>query len=92
MHRLSLFLLTLALATTISGLSQTATAPKGQEYTVLEVPGTAEYTHIDTNGISVLPSGRLCSPAGRTITLTHDPFGMAISPNGATTVTLHVTL
>src|SRR5215469_1669329 len=59
------------------------------EYTILSVPGIADYTHIDTAGTSVLPSGRFCTPAGRTITVTHDPFGMAISPDGTTTVTLH---
>jgi DNA-binding beta-propeller fold protein YncE len=58
-------------------------------YSILSVPGGADYTHIDTAGTSVLPSGRYCTPAGQTITLTHDPFGMAISPDGTTTVTLH---
>jgi len=36
-----------------------------------------------------LPSGRFVTPAGTTIQVTHDPFGMAVSPDGATTVTLH---
>jgi len=58
-------------------------------YPVLSVPGAADYTHIDASGTSVLPSGRFCTPAGQTITITHDPFGMAVSPDGATTVTLH---
>ncbi len=29
------------------------------------------------------------TPAGQTIQITHDPFGMAVSPDGATTVALH---
>jgi len=58
-------------------------------YPVLNVPGKDAYTHIDTSGRSVLPSGRYVTPAGATITITHDPFGMAVSPDGATTVTLH---
>lgn len=57
--------------------------------TVLTVPGRNEYTHIDTSHITVLPSGRYLTPAGKTISITHDPFGMAVSPNGAFTVTLH---
>src|ERR1700753_3731196 len=60
-----------------------------QTYPVLSVPGSADYAHIDPNGTSILPSGRYCTPAGQTITITHDPFGMAVSPDGATTVTLH---
>jgi len=57
---------------------------------ILTVPGAQAYTHIDSAaGTSVLPSGRYCTPAGHTITITHDPFGMALSPDGATTVTLH---
>ncbi len=55
----------------------------------LSVPGNAEFTHIDKNGISVLPSGRYVTPAGKTIPISHDPFGMAVSPDGSKTVTLH---
>jgi DNA-binding beta-propeller fold protein YncE len=58
-------------------------------FRVLSVPATAAYAHIDTAGTSVLPSGRYLTPAGKTIRITHDPFGMALSPDGATTVTLH---
>jgi YVTN family beta-propeller protein len=56
---------------------------------VLSVPGVIEYTHIDKDNHTVLPSGRYATPAGQTIQITHDPFGMAVSPDGATTVTLH---
>src|SRR5579859_5541640 len=82
MRRLSL-LLAASFCTFITwGQQQTA-------YSILSVPGASGYTHIDTTGISILPSGRYCTPVGQTITLTHDPFGMATSPDGATTVTLH---
>lgn len=77
-----------ALALSLSMLQTAAqTAPK--TITILQVPGVTEYTHIDRNGTSVLPSGRYVTPAGQTITLTHDPFGMAISPDGKKAVTLH---
>ena len=56
---------------------------------VLSVPGLEEYAHINTNGKSVLASGRYITPAGQTIAITHDPFGLAISPDGTKTVTLH---
>ncbi len=60
-----------------------------KNYHVLSVPAIDAYTHIDTKGKTVLPSGRYITPAGATILITHDPFGMAISPDGTKTVTLH---
>ncbi|MBK6937330.1 MAG: hypothetical protein IPH18_10950 [Chitinophagaceae bacterium] len=51
--------------------------------------GRNKYAVINDSGISILPSGRFVTPAGQTIRITHDPFGMAISPNGKTAVTLH---
>jgi DNA-binding beta-propeller fold protein YncE len=59
------------------------------QYSVLSVPGINEYAHIDTAGATVLASGRLITPAGATIRITHDPFGIAVSPDGAKIVTLH---
>jgi DNA-binding beta-propeller fold protein YncE len=56
---------------------------------ILTVPGKDAYTNINKNGKTVLPSGRLVTPAGQTIQITHDPFGMAISPDGTKTITLH---
>ncbi len=56
---------------------------------LLSVPGSAEYCKIDTAGITVVPSGRFLTPAGKLIRITNDPFGMAISPNGKKAVTLH---
>ena len=60
-----------------------------KKYQVLSVPAVDAYTHIDTKGKTVLASGRYITPAGTTIQITHDPFGMAISPDGTKTVTLH---
>jgi YVTN family beta-propeller protein len=56
---------------------------------ILEVPGKNETCKIEEKGISVLPSGRLLKPAGELIRITHDPFGMALSPDGQKVVTLH---
>lgn len=56
---------------------------------ILSVPSGNQYCKIDTSGYSVLPSGRFVTPAGKTIRITHDPFGMAISPDGKKAVTLH---
>ncbi len=56
---------------------------------VLSVPATTEYTHINAAGRSVLPSGRYVTPAGSTVQISHDPFGLALSPDGSKAVTLH---
>jgi DNA-binding beta-propeller fold protein YncE len=56
---------------------------------VLQVPGIAEYCKINAEKSAVLPSGRLVTPAGNMIRITHDPFGLAISPDGKKAVTLH---
>ena len=79
-HGLSLPITTLLMA--ISSFAQTS-------YSFLSVPAKNEYTHIDKNGRSVLPSGRFITPAGNTIQITHDPFGMSVSPDGKRTITLH---
>ena len=60
-----------------------------QNTVMLTVPGYDEFCRIDTNGKTILPSGRYVTPAGNTIRITHDPFGMAISPDGQKAVTLH---
>ena len=64
-----------------------ATAQK--HINILQVPGISQYCNINEEGISVLPSGRLLTPAGTIIRITNDPFGMAISPDGTKAVTLH---
>lgn len=59
------------------------------ELTTLQVPGRTAYCTIDKTGKSVVPSGRFVTPAGKTMSITHDPFGMAVAPDGSTAVTLH---
>lgn len=56
---------------------------------VLEVPGKSSYTAIHSDHFAVLPSGRYVKPAGELVRITHDPFGMAVSPDGSKVVTLH---
>ncbi|GAB4016619.1 beta-propeller fold lactonase family protein [Spirosoma migulaei] len=58
-------------------------------YTTLQVPGRTDYCTINPTGKSVLPSGRYVTPAGQTIRITNDPFGLALSPNGQRAVSLH---
>lgn len=74
------------LCCTILGSAQTQQAKLA---TILEVPGKFEYARIQEKGVSVLPSGRYISPAGEMVRITHDPFGMRISPDGKRAITLH---
>jgi DNA-binding beta-propeller fold protein YncE len=90
MHRLPFLLAASFIIFICRVQAQSKPYPQPQRsYSILSVPATGSWTHIDTAGKTVLPSGRYCTPAGQTITITHDPFGMASSPNGETTVTLH---
>lgn len=56
---------------------------------ILTVPAGNEFTKINTGGTTILPSGRFLTPAGDFIRITNDPYGLAISPDGKKSVTLH---
>ena len=60
-----------------------------QKVEILSVPAGNQISKINIGGTSVLPSGRFVTPAGDFVRITHDPFGMAISPDGKKAVTLH---
>lgn len=60
-----------------------------QPVNYLSVPGFKELAKIDPAGHSVLPSGRYVTPAEKTIRITHDPFGLAISPDQKVAITMH---
>jgi len=60
-----------------------------QTVNYLSVPGFKELAKIDPAAHSVLPSGRYVSPAGQTIRISHDPFGLAISPDQKVAITMH---
>ena len=70
-------------------LTVCCTNDQTNKYTTLQVPAKDQFSVINPKGISILPSGRFVTPAGETIRITHDPFGMAISPDGKKAVTLH---
>ena len=81
-------LVALLLGASLAYATTQAQQPKAAQ-TYLTVPARDQYTNLDTAGISILPSGRFLTPAGTTIRIAHDPFGMAVSPDGSRTVTLH---
>lgn len=78
------FLLILVLTATAM---QTVYSQKKVE--VLTVPAGNEFAKINTGGTTILPSGRFLTPAGDFIRITNDAYGLAISPDGKKSVTLH---
>ena len=60
-----------------------------QKVDILSVPAGTEFAKINTEGTTILPSGRFLTPAGQFIRITNDPFGVALSPDGKKSVTLH---
>ena len=66
-----------------------ANSANAQKVNYLSVPGYNELSKIDTNAYSVLPSGRYVKPAGQAIRISHDPFGLAISPDQKVAITMH---
>ena len=55
---------------------------QAQQNKYLQVPGVDQFATINHSGISILPSGRYVKPAGKVSMITHDPFGLTISPDG----------
>ena len=66
-----------------------AVTAQQQSFTTLQVPGRKVYAAIDVKGKSVLASGRFITPAGETIRITNDPFGLCIAADGKKAITLH---
>ncbi len=73
---------------TILVLSTLTTAQQGPVAT-LQPPGQGEYCRMEPNGVSVLPSGRYVTPAGKTVRITADPFGLTLSRDGRFALGLH---
>jgi DNA-binding beta-propeller fold protein YncE len=63
--------------------------PAQKNVEILSVPAGNQFTQINKGGTTILPSGRFATPAGKLIQITNDPYGMAISPDGKKSVTLH---
>jgi DNA-binding beta-propeller fold protein YncE len=55
----------------------------------LQVPGLDRYCEINIDGESVIPSGRIVEPLGEFIRISHDPFGLVISPDGSLALAVH---
>jgi DNA-binding beta-propeller fold protein YncE len=56
---------------------------------LLSAPAGDRPTKIDPHGESILPNGRLITPLGRQVKVAPHPYGLAISPDGKTLVTVN---
>jgi YVTN family beta-propeller protein len=54
---------------------------------ILSSPAGSELTRIDKSGITIIPNGRLITPAGRSIIVAPHPYGLTMSPDGNVAVT-----
>ncbi len=74
-------------------LSQTVSAqtadPQGASRSSLSAPAGNRPTKIDPAGETVLPSGRLITPLGKQVRVAPHPYGLALSPDGKTLVTVN---
>jgi DNA-binding beta-propeller fold protein YncE len=60
-----------------------------QIVSTLQVPGMNRYCNINIDGESTIPSGRIVKPCGEFILISHDPFGLALSPDGSLALAVH---
>lgn len=57
--------------------------------TELEAPAGSRPAHINRSGVTVIANGRLITPRGVQVTVAPHPYGMALSPDGKTLVTVN---
>jgi len=53
----------------------------------ISAPAANMYTSINKDGVTVIPNGRLLTPAGKSLTVAPHPFGLALSSNDDIAVT-----
>ena len=78
----ALFLIIAIYAIFLSGCKSTK-----NDLVVLSAPAGSRYTSIDKNGVTVIPNGRLLTPAGKSIVVAPHPFGLVLSSDGEIAVT-----
>ncbi len=60
---------------------------KDRKISIITAPAGNKYTQIDKNGTTVLPNGRILTPAGKSIMVAPHPYGLTLSRDGALAVT-----
>jgi DNA-binding beta-propeller fold protein YncE len=71
-----------------------AELPQAQDFKLiagfpLSAPAGNKPAKIDPHGESILPNGRLITPLGRQVKVAPHPYGLALSPDGKTLVTVN---
>ena len=64
-----------------------ACSHRSREIPVLSSPAGSHYTVIQKNGITVIPNGRLLTPAGFSTEVAPHPYGLAVTGDGDVAVT-----
>jgi YVTN family beta-propeller protein len=62
---------------------------KTTKVNTIQVPGYSRYCELNPSGESVIPSGRIVKPYGSFIRISHDPFGLNLSPDGSLALAVH---
>lgn len=68
-------------------ISMDSCTTKKEDIWIASAPAGSQYTHIDREGITVIPNGRLITPVGRSVTVAPHPYGLTLSPDGRIAVT-----
>ena len=56
---------------------------------MLQVPAENQFSTINTEGVSIIPSGRFVTPVGKVTRITRGAFGLAISSDESKALVLH---
>ena len=87
---LLLFLGTLLAMLQSTRLPAAAPSPLGPlQGHVFSAPAVTAYCRINPNGVTVSPNGRVLTPRGRQIVVEPHPYGMALSADGKTLITIN---
>lgn len=54
---------------------------------IISAPAGERYVVIDRQGETIIPNGRILTPAGKSIVVAPHPYGLTLSPDGHTAVT-----
>jgi YVTN family beta-propeller protein len=72
---------------TLSAMLFSSCRDQKDKLIVLTAPAGSLYTSVNIKGVTVIPNGRLLTPAGKSFLVAPHPFGLTISNDGETAVT-----
>lgn len=68
-------------------LAYSCSTDKKTDPWIASAPAGSRYVQINADGETVIPNGRILTPAGKSIIVAPHPFGLTISPDGNTAIT-----